>query len=101
VKSFKSRESNQNTNHPNFDPIELASAWGIDKVLWRREWQTLSGGEGQRIALAIGVGLGGAEVVLLDGMSLTSSRVGFKSEERKDVKDGMDINGELEADDGS
>ena len=30
-------------------------------------WSTLSGGEAQRIALAIAVGIGGAEVVLLDG----------------------------------
>lgn len=35
--------------------------------MWQREWSTLSGGEGQRIALAIAVGVGGAEVVLLDG----------------------------------
>jgi len=35
--------------------------------MWAREWSTLSGGEGQRIALAIAVGIGGAEVVLLDG----------------------------------
>jgi len=37
--------------------------------MWAREWSTLSGGEGQRIALAIAIGLGGAEVVLLDGES--------------------------------
>jgi ABC-type Mn2+/Zn2+ transport system ATPase subunit len=35
--------------------------------LWDREWATLSGGEGQRIALAIAAGLPGAEVILLDG----------------------------------
>jgi ABC-type thiamine transport system ATPase subunit len=35
--------------------------------MWHRGWSTLSGGEGQRIALAIAVGVGGAEVVLLDG----------------------------------
>jgi energy-coupling factor transporter ATP-binding protein EcfA2 len=35
--------------------------------MWGREWSTLSGGEGQRMALAIAIGLGGAEVVLLDG----------------------------------
>lgn len=45
----------------------MAAEWGIDKVLWGREWQTLSGGEGQRLALAIAIGIGGAEVVLLDG----------------------------------
>lgn len=49
------------------DPLELAEKWGIEKHLWRREWGTLSGGEGQRISLAIAIGLGGAEVLLLDG----------------------------------
>ena len=34
-----------------------------------REWATLSGGEGQRLALAIALGIGGAELVLLDGES--------------------------------
>lgn len=49
------------------DPIELSKKWGIDRHLWSRDWGTLSGGEGQRIALAIAIGLGGAEVLLLDG----------------------------------
>lgn len=51
------------------DPLELAEEWGIEKVLWSREWSRLSGGEAQRIALAAAVGLGGAEVILLDGKS--------------------------------
>lgn len=51
------------------DPLELAAEWGIEKTMWKREWGTLSGGEGQRIALAVAVGVGGAEVVLLDGGS--------------------------------
>ncbi|KAK8845509.1 hypothetical protein IAR55_006224 [Kwoniella newhampshirensis] len=48
------------------EPLDLAEDWGIEKVLWRREWSTLSGGEAQRIALAIAAGIGGAEVLLLD-----------------------------------
>lgn len=51
------------------DPVKLARDWGVDTQLWAREWNTLSGGEGQRIALAIALSLGGAEVVLLDGAS--------------------------------
>lgn len=46
--------------------MELAKHWGIDESLWRREWASLSGGEGQRIALAIGVSLR-PDVLLLDG----------------------------------
>ncbi|WVQ93753.1 hypothetical protein IAU59_000830 [Kwoniella sp. CBS 9459] len=48
------------------DPLDLAQEWGVDKTLWRRDWGTLSGGEGQRIALAVAVAAGGAEVLLLD-----------------------------------
>ena len=51
------------------DPYSIAEEWGIERVMWSREWSTLSGGEGQRIALAIAIGIGGAEVVLLDGES--------------------------------
>lgn len=48
-------------------PFELADEWDIDRVLWTRDWGTLSGGESQRIAMAVAVGMGGAEVLLLDG----------------------------------
>ena len=66
IRSFGARKQAQPQHHA-IDPVELAAQWGIDKVLWTRDWATLSGGEGQRIALAIAVGIGGAEVVLLDG----------------------------------
>lgn len=49
------------------DPYRIAEEWGIERTMWARDWSTLSGGEGQRIALAIAIGLGGADVVLLDG----------------------------------
>ncbi|OCF45167.1 ATP-binding cassette transporter [Kwoniella heveanensis CBS 569] len=48
------------------DPLDLAQEWGIEKPLWRRDWGTLSGGEAQRIALAVAVAAGGADVLLLD-----------------------------------
>ena len=51
-------------------PVRLAEVWGIDEGLWDRPWANLSGGEAQRIALSVAVGLEGAEVLLLDGMSL-------------------------------
>ncbi|KAI0093575.1 P-loop containing nucleoside triphosphate hydrolase protein [Irpex rosettiformis] len=47
-------------------PIEVSKEWGIEEELWDRNWSELSGGEGQRIALATGVGLGNAEILLLD-----------------------------------
>lgn len=47
-------------------PIQVAEEWGIDEELWDRTWTSLSGGESQRIALAVAIGLPGAEVLLLD-----------------------------------
>ena len=48
-------------------PLEVGSQFGVDPNLWDRNWAELSGGEGQRIMMAIGVSLGAAEVLLLDG----------------------------------
>ncbi|KAJ4487944.1 P-loop containing nucleoside triphosphate hydrolase protein [Lentinula aciculospora] len=48
------------------NPVRIAGSWGIDTQLWDREWSNLSGGETQRIALAIGIGFDTAEVLLLD-----------------------------------
>lgn len=48
-------------------PLEVGSRFGIDSGLWNRNWTELSGGEGQRIMMAIGVALDTAEVLLLDG----------------------------------
>lgn len=47
----------------------LAESWGVDQDLWHRTWTSLSGGEGQRIALAAAVALPGCEILLLDGAS--------------------------------
>lgn len=49
------------------ETMELAESWGIDEELWDRTWSSLSGGEMQRIALAIAVGMRTAEILLLDG----------------------------------
>lgn len=49
-------------------PVEIAKAWGVDEELWDRDWSNLSGGEAQRVAMAVAVGLDAAEVLLLDGM---------------------------------
>ena len=63
--------------HSNFDPerwnyvferiLRTAREWDVDDTLWDRPWNTVSGGEAQRIALAIGFGWNTAEVLLLDG----------------------------------
>ncbi|KAJ3744693.1 P-loop containing nucleoside triphosphate hydrolase protein [Lentinula detonsa] len=61
-KGRKDARSSEDFEHP----LKIASSWGIDSQLWDREWTNLSGGETQRIALAIGLGLDTAEVLLLD-----------------------------------
>ncbi|KAJ1309479.1 hypothetical protein OPQ81_006254 [Rhizoctonia solani] len=48
------------------DPFQLAKDWGLVDDVWDREWATLSGGEAQRVLLAIAAGLPGTEVLLLD-----------------------------------
>ncbi|WWC85900.1 uncharacterized protein L201_000770 [Kwoniella dendrophila CBS 6074] len=77
IRRFSSRSKNKSERSEDSDgtnkcqsdtssPLDLAQKWGIDKPLWNRDWNTLSGGESQRIALAIAVAVGGAEVLLLD-----------------------------------
>ncbi|KAF8077815.1 P-loop containing nucleoside triphosphate hydrolase protein [Lyophyllum atratum] len=46
--------------------LEISAKWDVDSQLWEREWSNLSGGEAQRIALAIALSLNTAEVMLLD-----------------------------------
>ena len=50
--------------------MDLAERWGIARELWDRPWGSLSGGEAQRLSLAIPYGLNCAEVLLLDGARL-------------------------------
>lgn len=47
--------------------FDIGQTWGIAPDLWNRGWLNLSGGEGQRILLAIATSLNVAEILLLDG----------------------------------
>ena len=72
ISSFSSRGKRSKHNDPIYvmdmeRPIEVAKAWGIEEELWDRNWSNLSGGEAQRVAMAIAVGLNAAEILLLDG----------------------------------
>ena len=65
---FQARQS----SHDSADKVlaramEAAAVWGVDNTLWQRPWTTLSGGEAQRVTLAIALGLDTAEMLLLDG----------------------------------
>ncbi|KAJ8078789.1 hypothetical protein PM082_013072 [Marasmius tenuissimus] len=68
--SFKARRKSttkgSSSHEPEDQTFEVAQAFGVDSELWDRTWSNLSGGEIQRITLAIGIGLGTAEVLLLD-----------------------------------
>ncbi|KAG7092468.1 hypothetical protein E1B28_008820 [Marasmius oreades] len=71
AKAFKARrksDGNGNVNNVTEigNPIEVAQAFGVDENLWDENWSHLSGGESQRIALSVGIGLETAEVLLLD-----------------------------------
>ena len=59
--------------------LEVGAQFGIDPLLWNRNWAELSGGEAQRIMLAIGVASGTAEVLLLDGESSSPFQLLFPS----------------------
>ncbi|KAF5358311.1 hypothetical protein D9756_001564 [Leucocoprinus leucothites] len=45
---------------------DIGGRWGVDEELWERDWSNLSGGEAQRIALAVALALDTAELLLLD-----------------------------------
>ncbi|TFK76430.1 P-loop containing nucleoside triphosphate hydrolase protein [Pluteus cervinus] len=46
--------------------LDIASQLHAEELLWDRDWSNLSGGESQRIALSVALGLDTAEVLLLD-----------------------------------
>ncbi|CAL1705036.1 unnamed protein product [Somion occarium] len=64
VTGFKSHKSQHTLDI--HEPIRVGKAWGIEEELWDRNWSNLSGGESQRVALAIAVGMRTAEILLLD-----------------------------------
>lgn len=47
--------------------VDITESWDVDPELWDRDWANLSGGEAQRMLLALAIALDTAEVILLDG----------------------------------
>ncbi|KAJ3067745.1 hypothetical protein HDU99_003401 [Rhizoclosmatium hyalinum] len=58
VRQFKAQASTPNRGgQAGPDPVAIGRKWGLDDGVWTREWHQLSGGEGQRVSLAIAVSL--------------------------------------------
>ncbi|KAG9066934.1 hypothetical protein KI688_012846 [Linnemannia hyalina] len=62
VRAFSTHKRNKDSYD---DPVQIALDWGIRPHLWHKKWNTLSGGEMQRISLAIGCSFR-PEILLLD-----------------------------------
>ncbi|KAF9143775.1 hypothetical protein BG015_000310 [Linnemannia schmuckeri] len=62
VRAFSAHKRNKDSYD---DPVQIALDWGIRPHLWHKKWNTLSGGEMQRISLAIGCSFR-PEILLLD-----------------------------------
>ncbi|KAF9924183.1 hypothetical protein FBU30_005801 [Linnemannia zychae] len=62
VRSFSTHKRSKDSYD---DPVQIALDWGIRPHLWHKTWNTLSGGEMQRISLAIGCSFR-PQILLLD-----------------------------------
>lgn len=78
LSTFQSRHATGTANLNK--SIDVARSWGIDEELWDRAWNTLSGGEAQRIALAISFGMNGT-ILLLDGSYLFTNLLSQASDD--------------------
>nr|CAG8456394.1 14206_t:CDS:2 [Entrophospora candida] len=65
LKKIRSFKAQQKIVHLHNDPVEISSRWDIKEALWESDWNQLSGGEIQRISLAIALSCS-PEVLLLD-----------------------------------
>ncbi|CAG8628573.1 25470_t:CDS:2 [Gigaspora margarita] len=62
VLKFKSQQKDR---YKYDDPVEIAERWNVNRDLWEKSWNQLSGGEIQRISLAIALSCK-PQILLLD-----------------------------------
>lgn len=67
VKQIHMYSSRKNEGDNEADAVQLAGSWSLPEDAFDRPWSSLSGGESQRAALAIGCTLKSTEILLLDG----------------------------------
>jgi len=63
ILSYRCRHNKQSTHE--VSPMDIAKSWGITEQTWKRSWGSISGGEAQRISLAIAISLQ-PKLLLLD-----------------------------------
>jgi len=65
VQKIRTYDTQQKIKHLHQDPVEISSRWDVTENLWHQDYNQLSGGEMQRIGLAIALSCK-PEVLLLD-----------------------------------
>jgi len=64
ILSYRCRHNNHQSTHED-SPLDIAKDWSINAQTWTRPWSSISGGEAQRISLAIAISLQ-PKLLLLD-----------------------------------
>lgn len=81
ILSYRCRHNNQQSTHED-SPINIAKEWGITVQTWNRPWSSISGGEAQRISLAIAISLQ-PKLLLLDEPSSNVDAITTMNIEKK------------------